>query len=108
MNKCPTHNRELKEFTAGPKAKNPGMKYWKCTAKVGNGWCNYVDWGNSEMTKVFKQMPDGSVLESEAPWPSEGGNDEFQIKVLAKLAEIRNIVSAINRREISKELGDHE
>ena len=79
---CPIHEgRELKEFTAGPNAKTPGMKYWKCTKMLGeeNGkktWCSYVQWPENyfSYTPKFTQTPEG-VVETEELFPNEDKSD---------------------------------
>ena len=96
---CPIHiDRELKEFTAGPNAKTPGMKYWKCTKMLGeeNGkktWCEYVQWPENDFsyTKKFTQTETG-VKETVEPFAQPSLQDVMASlgRLHAKLNKLLN------------------
>lgn len=67
---CPKHGLEMREFTAGPKAKNPGMVYHKCTQRTEGKFCEQVRFPEDpQVTKKFTALPNGQVREESAPWP---------------------------------------
>lgn len=72
---CPTHNKELKHFEGISKKTGKPYTMWKCTAKVGEGWCDHVEWPDNGFsggtTPAYKQAPSGVVKEESKPWPPE-------------------------------------
>ena len=101
---CPVHkDRPLREFTAGEKAKNPGMKYWKCTLKEYGKFCEYVEWPEKDFsyTKKFTQLPSGEVLESEEPW---GEEEQTGSDIRTILARIESKVDSLKKLLVNEVL----
>ena len=67
---CPVHNKELKFFEGTSKKTGKPYSMHKCTARVGEGWCDYVLWPdnvNGGTTPKFDKHGE----KTEAKWPPE-------------------------------------
>ena len=45
---CSVHNRPLKQFKGVSKKTGNNYENWKCTAKVGEGYCDTIEWIDQE------------------------------------------------------------